>query len=383
MEELVVYKGLLRLSLGILGFGTLLFVLRIIGERRQKDVKTNSDEGFWPGIIGLKIVEIVQETYDIKTFRLRREDGHLFPKFNEGQFITFQIGDSDQGVMRSYSLSSSTTNREVVSVSIKLLEGGIGSGWFHDRKVGDVVMAFPPNGQFTTAENHSEDNQYVFVAGGIGITPFMSMIKSNLDLVKKGTMNLFYGMKTTQDMAFHNELVALAAGNSNLNYIPVLSEQDDKWSGEKGFIGIDLIKRTVPDYKQCKYFFCGPPIMTEKISESLLNDGVEEEAIHTEKFASPASTDLSKVPAVKAKISTDLGEFDYDGKELLLDFLESNSVPMDSACRVGVCGSCKCKLISGEIDAFSDAGLTKDEIKAGMFQSCVARPKGDIVIELV
>ncbi len=374
-------QGLLYLTSGALVFVIMLMILRELGSKNSTTSNAKTELFPWLGTDLLKIVDIKTETHDIKTFRLQRDNGGNFPQFKEGQFLSFQIGD-DEKTLRSYSISSSALNLKTIDVSIKLLKDGVGSGWFHSRAISDTVTAFSPNGLFTTEKEKYESKPLVLVAGGIGITPFLSMIKTATEVASTTPMYLFYGARTKKDLAFHDELLTYNKRFNNFNYIPVLSENSEGWNGQTGFITTDLIKKSITHLAEAKYFFCGPPILTDSVTEKLLENNVSLDSIHSEKFASPASFDKSKISAVKATIKYNGTNLDYDGKESILEFFEEKNQPINFACRVGVCGSCKCKLISGEVDVFSDSGLTPQEVKEGYIQTCVARPLSDIELSL-
>ena len=224
----------------------------------------------WDHTEALIVDKITDETHDIKSLRLRRSGDKKFSKILAGQFLSFQIGD-DSKCLRSYSISTSSTISDYVEVSIKLLPDGIGSTFMHKLKEGDKVLAFAPSGLFT--DEDQQDKEKVYVAGGIGITPILSMIRTNIDKGVDSKMSLFYGMKTTKDMAFHKEIKALAAQCESLHYYPVLSEADESWKGDKGFITLDYIQKKVKPSATSLYFTCGPEVMTDAIIENLMQSG--------------------------------------------------------------------------------------------------------------
>lgn len=372
------YQGLFFLTLGVLIFTLLLFGLRALASSKEEGQGGETkDPSEWRQKEELEIIEIISETHDIKTFRLKRASGQSFPEYSPGQFLSFQIGD-DPKLMRSYSVSASPTNRSLLQVSIKRLSDGKGSSWFHERKVGDRIWVYPPSGHFTDVK--LKDEPRVYIAGGVGITPILSMVLANLERAVACDMTLFYGMRSTQDMAFHEFLQYLSQRHHNLKYVPVLSSDEESWKGERGYITYDLIQRQAPHLERAHYFFCGPAVMTDKIVDQLLNNQVSEEQIHTEKFASPVEFDPEKIPHREAKITFRGQVYQYKGKQTLLEFLESQGVDIPYACRTGVCGSCKCE-VRGQVDAITDDGLSAAEKRRGLVLPCVAFPLGDLDIE--
>jgi Na+-transporting NADH:ubiquinone oxidoreductase subunit NqrF len=195
-------------------------------------------------------------------------------------------------------------------------------------------------------------------------------------------MALFYGMATIKDLVFHQELLNLASTYKNFDYYPILSPGAEGWNGDTGYINLDYILGKIKINEKSHFYFCGPPIMTDSISESLLANGHDQDYLHSEKFASPVSFDLSNIPERKAIVKINNKTMDYFGKDSLLEFMEYNDVDINFACRSGVCGECKCKIKSGEVDSITDSGLTALEKKEGYILTCVSRPLTDIELEV-
>lgn len=377
---MISYEGLFYLVLGVSVYVILLLSLRLISsESEDSDVVENESNG-WHSKEELVIVDIINETHDIKTFRFKRKNGKGFMTFLGGQFLSFQIKD-DNKLLRSYSISGSCENRSTLQVSIKKLNDGVGSGWFHSLEVGDSVFAFPPGGLFSD-DTLDSDKKRIFVGGGIGITPLLSMIKTNIDRSNRIPLSLFYGMNSVKDMAFHKELQLLEDTYDNFSYFPILSNKDESWSGDTGFISYDYITSKLSIDKNDNFYFCGPPVMTDSITYGLIKNGHVLEHIHSEKFASPVAFNPDNISAVDAEIIVDGKTLAYSGKDSLLEFLEASDIDIDFACRSGVCGACKCKVIEGDVDAFTDSGLTPKERSDGYVLTCVARPKTNIKIEI-
>lgn len=154
-----------------------------------------------------------------------------------------------------------------------------------------------------------------------------------------------------------------------------------EWSGDTGYISYDYIKSKAPILSSSNFYFCGPPIMTDSIINSLIESGHKEELVHSEKFVSPASFDLDKVAPQKVKVIHNQQSYNYDGKDTILEFLEKENLDIPFACRSGVCGECKCMLIEGNVDSLTDSGLTASEKKDNYILTCVSRPTSDIKIK--
>ncbi len=386
MLTVISYQGISFLLSGILAFIILLIFLRMLSPSQASvEVQVEKKDDIildWKDIVPLKIVEIIDRTYDIKTFRFKRLDGHAFPHFLSGQFLSFAIGKPEDKVMRSYSITSSNVNCSTLDISVKLLKDGVGSGWFHKRSVGDQVYAYPPSGLFSTDKLDKDKATVVLVAGGIGITPIISIISSAIDRSKDFKLKLFYGVRSAEDLAFHMKFEELSKSHECFSYFPVLSMEDKSWKGDTGFVNIDYImNKCGGSLQDSNFFICGPPIMREKLVEELDKVNFDHKKIFFEKFASPKTDD--NVLDVDAKIEVDGSTLNYTGKQTILEFLEDQNKDVDFSCRVGVCGTCKCKLEAGEVDSLTDSGLTEEEKGKGLILPCVSRPKEDIKITLI
>lgn len=348
-------QGIQLLFGGTCAFLSLLFGFRWLGNRYPVSF---ADEDSWLGREVLNVTEVRAETSDIVTVKLVRSNGKNVPRFAAGQFLTVQIG-KDAKQTRSYSISSSALERSSLSISVKRVANGAGSSFVHSLKAGDTVTAFAPSGSFTDAEIDNVDK--VFVAGGIGITPLLSMIQTGLESGRKESLVLFYGARSEKDLAFHEVLKDLAIRHPQFKFLPVVGKPID----------FEMLRPFVNE--KTHFFICGPSIMMDALSAGLMDARVGEECIHTERFVSPQSLDGSKLAARKAEISFDGQIFVYEGKQTLLEFFESAGVHIPYACRTGVCGTCKCRA-RGETESLTDAGLSLKERREGWILTCVTLP---------
>jgi len=372
------FQGAFYLISGFFLFTTMALSFRLISSSQSLNIKDDdsaTDNDKWFGLEELEIIDVIQETHDIKTFRFKRKNKKKMPSFSPGQFLSFQIGNDDK-LFRSYSIAGSCENRNLIQVSIKKIENGLGSAWFHSLAVGNCVQAYPPGGLFT--DETLGDAPRVFIAGGIGITPFLSMITTAIERGQQHPITLFYGLRTVSDLAFHSFLSLLDKRFKNFSYFPVLSDYEgSNWDGLKGRITFDLIKPKINQIETSKYFFCGPPPMTEAITAELKSAGVIGKNIHSETFVSPTTISIDDIPERNLEISFKGRKYSYRGKQNLLDYFESQNVDIPFACRSGVCGACKVKCISGDAISLSDSGLTDEESKEHIL-TCVSWPETDL-----
>ncbi len=236
----------------------------------------------------VKVSEIFQETHDTMTVRFVNLDGGKF-SFKPGQFYSFYIfeeGKKAPIATRPYSISSSPLNDSYVDVTYKL--AGFFTNRFHSSKVGDTYGIMGPLGSFVFEEKHKD---IVLIAGGIGITPFTSMI-DYITANKLGTkVTLLYSNKTRKDIAFEERLKKLNSNNIKIIFT-LTREQPQGWQGELGRINEDMIRKYVPDLSKSTFFVCGSNEMVENVKKLLAGMGIPQTQIKFELFGPSAKIDV-------------------------------------------------------------------------------------------
>jgi ferredoxin-NADP reductase len=208
------------------------------------------------------IQEIIPRTHDVTSFR--------FPKpkeleYKPGQFFIVTIKQDSKELSKHFSFSSSPTETDYFEFTKKLSDHEYSLA-LKAAKVGDWAKIDAPYGKFTF---EGEQPKIALLAGGIGITPFMSMCKNVTEKGFTSKITLFYGCRTENDIAFKKELEDLAQINQNLKIVFILSEASPQWQGARGFISAEIIKKELPDYNENIFYACGPPPMV-KAMESLM-----------------------------------------------------------------------------------------------------------------
>ena len=212
-----------------------------------------------------KFQEIIPRTHDITSFRFPRS-ADLDYKPGQFFFITLKQGDTE--LSKHFSFSSSPTEKDHFEFTKKFTDHEY-SVALKAAKVGDCARIDAAYGQFTFEGEYSK---IALLAGGIGITPFMSICKYATDRCLESKIALFYGCRTEQDIAFRREFEDLAKRNLNLKIHFVLNQAGSEWKGATGVISADMIKNELPDYKENVFYCCGPPPMVQamqKMIESL------------------------------------------------------------------------------------------------------------------
>ncbi len=237
----------------------------------------------------MKVIGIYSETPDVKTFRLAPFEGGDLP-FDHipGQYMNLHLNIDGQLKNRCYTIASPPTRRGYCELSIKREQRGTVSRHLHDHiQVGDTLNVSCPAGRFTF--NGSNEKQVLLIAGGVGITPIMSMARYLTDLAWTGEIYFVFVAKTEEDIIFRRELESLAARHRNFHLCITLSRLNEKerWAGECGRITGALLRRHVSNLESTPVYLCGPDSMMQATRELLIREGVSADRIHTEAFESP------------------------------------------------------------------------------------------------
>jgi ferredoxin-NADP reductase len=346
-----------------------------------------AEERMWrKGKLQLRCVQIVDETHDVRTFRFVAVPPKMFV-YRPGQFMTLEVLIDGQVVRRSYTISTSPSRPLVVSVTVKRVTGGTISNWLHDNlKVGDMLFADGPHGKFTCIDD--ENDRFLFISGGSGVTPVMSMSRWLADTSHGADINFLHFARSPIDLIFEHELRLMAHNYPNFRPEFIVSNVDPgtEWSGRTGRITPELLMAACPDLHARSIYVCGPaPFMeaTQKMVEGL---GFDMDRFHLESFGGvPRDPALAAADAnVAAKVTFAASNIVVDcrGSDYLLDLAIAANVPVAFSCRAGQCGTCKVVLLKGDVEQDNTDGLTASDAKEGFVLSCQARPKGEIVVDL-
>jgi ferredoxin-NADP reductase/DMSO/TMAO reductase YedYZ heme-binding membrane subunit len=362
----------------------------------------------WKG--DLRIRAIFQETPDVKTFRLMASDAGPFPfDYRPGQFITMQLMIDGKRVNRSYTLASSPTRRDSCELSIKREPMGTASRYIHDHlQVGDVVKISGPSGKFTFTGN--ESSSVLLIAGGVGITPLMSITRYLTDRAWSGDIYFLIVAKTEQDLIFRDEINLLRKRFPQLHVCVTLTRCGDStmWDGERGRATGSLLQRFVPNVTSVPVFLCGPNEMMDATREMLRGIGVPDSSVQTEAFAgrkaAVASSDMvvgessmvernetaiASPPMPSTSTATSAVSFRRSNVETLvssdttiLEAAESVSLALPFECRSGFCGQCKSRLIEGQVQMDCEDALSPSEKAGGWILACQARPQSHVAVDV-
>lgn len=333
----------------------------------------------------LKIAEIVQETHDAKSFVLVPDEEagtrELAP-FKAGSYINVRTTLAGSVARRTYSLSSSP--KEALEgkyrITVKLKEGGFLSAWLHNEaKVGDKLTATEPGGHVT----HSgirDCKKVVALAGGSGITPFMSMAKAIDEGTEDFEMTLLYGARTEADLVFRSDFDAIAARCPKVKVVYVLSEEQ-KEGFEAGFITAELIKKYA-GAEQFSIYAVGPGAMCDFLDRELPKLGLAQKFIRMERTEDVCDAGEVKDYTLTVHYRDELHTIPARSDETVLTAFERAGLAVNNKCRVGYCGFCRSRLVKGEYHANRYEQLRIADKQFHYFHPCCSYPMSDIEIEV-
>ena len=331
----------------------------------------------------LKLVSITQQTPDAKTLRFIVPEGRMLNS-RPGQFLTFSFLFDGKKVVRSYSICSSAARSGYIEITPKRIQKGCASVFLNDRAaVGMTVEAAGPFGQFYLDER--KHGSVVLVAAGSGITPMMAMLRYIDDVCLDTTATLLYCVRTNSDIIFERELEQLQSRLQNFRYHVALSQPHAQWAGSRGHVSREFIERTIKDINSHDFFLCGPPAFMDTSRAILMGLGVKPERVMQESFGAPAHARV--LTSAVAETST-VVEFVRSAKtgvvrsgQTLLEAAEESAVAVPFSCRQGQCGTCKTKLLAGNVRMDAEQGLDDESRAQGFVLMCVGHADGAVQLD--
>ncbi len=344
----------------------------------------------WQG--KLRVCRIFEETPGVKTFRLAAIEGVALPfTYFPGQFVTVSATIDGSLVRRSYTIASSPTQLHYCGITIKREEHGAMSRYLHDNvQEGDLIDVMGPNGKFTFIGE--ESSSIVLIAGGVGITPMMGVIRYLTDIGWHNDIYLLYCCRTTSDFIFRDEIEHLQQRHPNLHVFATMTRSSGTiWMGLKGRFTANIINHLVPDVTNRRIHICGPQAMMDSVLDFLNELHVPKDNIYTEAFGPAIKPMPQKAPPQEEAKgeSSAIVSFKSSNKTLpilpnqtVLELAEENNIEIDYSCRVGQCGLCKVKLLSGKVTMECDDALSADEKEQGVILACQAKANNNIEVDV-
>jgi len=363
------------------------------------DLPTSDAEASgWSGWRSFKVVRRVKESDEITSFHLEPVDGGPLPGFLPGQFLTIrlEIPEIAGPVIRTYSLSDYPPGPSATDPHYRLsikrepapqgrdVPPGVASNFLHDHmQEGSIILAKPPSGSFVLDLTRSRP--VVLISNGVGITPMMAMLKAVALHDPERKLWFIHGARDGRFHAFLEEVRQTAQGRENLSVHYAYSRPRPEDAGQyqsEGYVDAALIRSLVQG--EADYFLCGSPPFLEAIRAGLNDAGVPEDCVQFETFTKTARS--GPTPTVEG--STEAGHpsiqtavtfarsqrtAEWHGAHgTLLEFAEAQGLNPDFSCRAGLCGTCECRLLEGEV---SYAVPPTAAVAPGSVLICISRPK--------
>ncbi len=329
------------------------------------------------GFVKVKVLSVVDETPEIRTFRMERPAGFAF---RAGQFLMVRVRAGGTDVVRCYSISSAPEASGYLEISVR--RQGRASGALHETvRAGAVLPVRGPGGSFVYPPE--PEAPIVLHAGGVGITPMISMLRHAASSDPGRPVTLLYTVRTEADVGYRDELSLLARRAPGVRVHVALSRGEPRPGFLTGRMDAGRIVRYVPDPEKAIHMICGPAPMIASLREALAGLGVPPERIRFEAFeaavasASGAAADEAphEVRFARSGLATTV-----TGATSLLDAAEGAGVEIESMCRAGNCGTCRTRLLSGKVRDPGTA-LGADERDEGWVLPCVSRAEEDCVLD--
>ena len=342
----------------------------------------------------LRVAEVVPETAEANSirFEIPPELRDAFA-FKAGQHLTLRATINDEEVRRNYSLCTAPAENDWM-VTVKRIGGGLFSNWVGDElKPGDMVEVMVPHGSFTTDFGPANDRHLVGVAGGSGITPVMSLIKTLLREEPASRFTLLYGNRDSSSVIFLEALAGLKdkhLGRLEIYHFLDAEEQDIELFN--GMLNRDRLEEAitalVPDAAVVDgWFICGPGPMMDAAEGALLDRNIPKDRIHIERFTAdrPPEAIAQEIAQLQTQAEGATVAVTLDGRTRRVPFTAGNildsaraaGLPAPFACKAGVCATCRAKVTKGKVEMAARYGLTDEEVASGYVLTCQSVPVGD------
>ena len=339
----------------------------------------------------LECVMVLIETSNVRTFCFQTEDATWF-RYTPGQFITLALEIDGNPVHRTYTLSSTPSRPTCISITVKTEKGGLVSNWLHENlEVGSKIRAVGPAGMFTL-DNYIAD-KYLFLAGGVGVTPLLSMTRWLFDYGRNPDLIMVQSVVTPSDLLARRELETMSGRLPGIKLAWVCEESvpQQSWTGYTGRISRSMLEVIAPDFAQREILCCGPAAYMDAVRKILKEAGFDMQYYHEESFAMPGAPTpeesialeelASSSDTVNVTFSRSGKQVSCSGNETIMEAANKVGIRIPNACLFGMCGTCKVMKQEGVVNLAQNGGITQSDIDQDYILACCTKPLGDVVID--
>lgn len=340
----------------------------------------------------LRCVQVRQETHDVKTFVLAAEGPRSF-RYLPGQFITLELEIDGSKINRCYTLSSTPTRPDLVSITVKRVPGGPVSNWLHDHfRAGMSLGAIGPAGVFSCF-SHAPAQRYLFLSGGSGVTPLMSMTRALHDLGSDADIVFVHCARTPADLLFPEELTLMARNMAHLRLAYVCDQPlpGSAYAGHLGRMDAARLAHIAPDFLLRDVYTCGPAPFMAGVRGLLAASGYDMQRYREESFLFEAlEVPLQPAADVGAACASDVHHIELQktgqsfacrSDQTILQAAAAVGLRLPSSCSSGVCGTCKTRKISGQVQMNHAGGIRAREVEQGWILPCCSKPTSNVALE--
>ncbi|SLM62970.1 MULTISPECIES: NADH oxidoreductase [Dickeya] len=326
----------------------------------------------------MQVHSLHQETPDVWTLSLISHD---FYPWQPGQYALVSIANSEE-TLRAYTLSSTPGISRFITLTVRRLENGIGSRWLTEHvKPGTELWLSDAQGEFTCT--HLASDRYLMLAAGCGVTPIMSMTRWLLANRPEVDIQVIFNVRDPQHVIFADEWRSLCQRHPEQLHLTLMAEQQvEPHHLDAGFLcgrlTEEVLHQRVPDIASRTVMTCGPHPYMQQAETFCLQAGVAREHFFKEQFGAPPSEPTEDGNSLTMRIRHSLQAVSVPVGTSLLAALESHHLPVNAACRAGVCGSCKTQILRGHYTTSSTMTLTQAEIEQGYVLACSCQLHGDV-----
>jgi len=336
----------------------------------------------------LEVVGVIRETSDCASFELAvPAELKAAYRYKAGQHLTLEIPWEDGEVTRCYSLSSCPELGEPLKIGVKRVPGGRVSNWLNDNlTVGASIMASVPEGRFLLDPETRSGAPLFLLAGGSGITPIISLLKSALISTKR-SITLLYANRDRESVIYGDEIERLASEYSERLLV------HHHFDFERGFLRSEDVGALLHHTDIAEFYICGPEAFMELVEVTLFEAGVHEELVYIERFASPADPDRVDDRAIDFASLEAPATFSlwlhgrsrtvpYLRGKTLLECARAAGLQPAHSCESGYCGSCMAHVNTGKVEMRTHEALSERDIARGVALLCQSIPASREPLEL-
>lgn len=352
----------------------------------------------WTGDVSpLECISIKDETHNVKSFTFKSKKDAWF-QFYPGQHTTLFLKIDGQDVMRTYTIASSPTRPNTITITNKRMVDGVVTNWMHDNlKVGDLIDALDIGGSYSVALDKPK-TKVLFLSGGSGITPMLSMTRYFYDLSLNVDIVFIHNAQSEKDLISKDEIDFYNASQRDFQRHYICDVASEDWDGPSGFLNYEMLVDLVPDFADREIYCCGPEPYMQNVKKILASANFDMHFYHQESFDIESSTaqknmaidsDMPKHKVTESEINEYNVTLKKSGDVLpcgsntsILVSIQKQGITVPFACSQGLCGTCRTKMLEGTVEMDAQGGLLKSHEEEGYILTCCSYPTSDIVLDL-